>query len=114
VLHDALALLAVHAGDEALRRLGKAEGLGAARVRAAVARQHGKLAEALALLRDAVDESAETDAHAADARLELAALFAAAGKAKLAARTLDEAEALPVAPAPAAVQRLRRGISLLG
>ena len=114
LLDDALALLAVHAGDEALRRLGKAEGLGAARVRAAVARQHGKLAEALALLRDAVDESAETDAHAADARLELAALFAAAGKAKLAARTLDEAEALPVAPAPAAVQRLRRGISLLG
>lgn len=111
---DALSLLAVHALDEALRRLGAAEGLGAARVRAAVAVRQGRAPEALSVLRDAVDESASDDPHAAEARIELAALFAAQGKPKLAARTLDDAESLPAPPPAAVLQRLRRGISLLG
>ena len=83
-------------------------------VRARVRRARTDLTGAVALLREAVGEAAETDPAYLPAILELAELNAATGKLRAARRLLDEIEDIDASFEAAAVQRCRRGIELLG
>lgn len=91
-LEEAEGLMAMGLHAEALAILEGAAGLSAATLKARCLRDQGQVKEAFSFLRDAVDDSEESDSGQAEAFFELAELAGRSGKHRPALRYLRELE----------------------
>lgn len=112
-LHDARALLAVGALDQAEAAVAGDASLGAALLRHEVLLRRAQPREALRQVRDAVDEAPENDPYFKDALLVLAQLTAGQGRLRGAQRFITLVTDLDPDFRREEVERVRRGIALL-